>query len=468
VSGLDDASREDLLALIGLQQRVIDELRAEVAELKRRVAMNSSNSSKPPSLDGPGVARKARTPRGKSGRRPGKQPGTPGTTLRWAADPQVVDHVPASCGGCGSDLSGAPDAGVVRRQVVDVPEVCAFTVEHRLHKRRCGCGRTTTAPAPYGADAPVQYGPNLRALACYLVVFQHVPAERAALLIADVTGARVSTGWIARTVARTAGLLADTEAFIKTLLTLAHVLHVDETSTSIAGNTQWLHVACTDTLTAYHLHPSRGLKAVESFGVLPVFAGTVAHDSLAQYRPENFPLSRHALCGAHIIRELTAAAEADPGQIWPGQALFALTSLNTQAHRARKRGEVFIAPSITAFYTHLWDQAVLVGLANNPRAPGREQSKTRNLLERLTRRRAEVLRFSVDLTCPFTNNQGERDLRPAKTQLKISGCHRSATGAQAWLTIRGYLSTARKHGVGVMAALRDAVTATPWTPPLPA
>lgn len=177
----------------------------------------------------------------------------------------------------------------------------------------------------------MQYSPNLRALACYLVVFQHVPAERAALLIADVTGARVSTGWIARTVARTAGLPADTEAFIKTLLTLAHMLHVDETSTSIAGDTQWLHVACTDTLTAYHLHSSRGLKAVESFGVLPVFAGTVVHDSPAQYRPENFPLSRHALCGARIIRELTAAAESDPGQIWPGQALFALTSLNTQA-----------------------------------------------------------------------------------------------------------------------------------------
>jgi transposase len=467
VSGLDDATREDLLALIGVQQRIIDELRAEVAELKRRVGMNSSNSSNPPSSDGPGAARKAKAPRGKSGRKPGKQPGTPGSTLGWAADPRVVDHVPASCGGCGCDLSGAPGAGVVRRQVVDIPEVSAFAVEHRLHKRRCACGRTTTAPAPEGVDAPVQYGANLRALACYLVVFQHVPAERAALLIADVTGARVSTGWVARTVARTAGLLADTEAFIKTLLTLAHVLHVDETSTSIAGNTQWLHVACTDTLTAYHLHPSRGLVAVGAFGVLPVFAGTVVHDSLAQYRPENFPLSRHALCGAHIIRELTAAAEADRQQIWPGQAIFALTSLNSQAHRARERGQGFIAPSVAAFYTHLWDQAVLVGLANNPRAPGREQSKTRNLLDRLVRRRTEVLRFSVDLTCPFTNNQGERDLRPAKTQLKISGCHRSTTGAGAWLTIRGYISAARKHSTGVMTALRDAVTGNPWTPPLP-
>jgi len=468
VAGLDDASREDLLALIGLQQRVIDEMRVEVAELKRRLGMNSRNSSLPPSSDGPAAPKKAKATRGKSGRRPGKQPGSAGTTLAWAEDPQVVDHVPDACGGCGAGLGRAASAGAVRRQVTDIPRVSTFTVEHRLHRRRCACGHTTTAPAPAGVDGPLCYGPNLRALACYLVVFQHVPAERAALLIADVTGVGVSTGWIARTVARTAALLAGTEAFIKTLLTLAHVLHVDETSTSICGAQQWLHVACTDMLTAYHLHPSRGLVAVAEFGVLPVFAGTVVHDSLAQYRPENFPLARHALCGAHLVRELAAAAEAGAGQLWPGQAVFALTSLNIQARRARERGQEFIAPSVAAFYTYLWDQAVLVGLANNPRAPGREQSKTRNLLDRLVRRRTEVLRFSVDLTCPFTNNQGERDLRPAKTQLKISGCHRSSAGAQAWLTIRGYISTTRKHGINVMTALRDAITGTPWTPPLPA
>ena len=66
---------------------------------------------------------------------------------------------------------------------------------------------------------------------------------------------------------------------------------------------------------------------------------------------------------------------------------------------------------------------------------------------------------------PFTNNQAERDLRPAKTQLKISGCHRSTTGAAAWLRVRGYISTARKHGINVMTAIRNAITGQPWTPP---
>jgi transposase len=108
-----------------------------------------------------------------------------------------------------------------------------------------------------------------------------------------------------------------------------------------------------------------------------------------------------------------------------------------------------------------------VGLSLHPRTPGREQTKTRNLLERLRDRADEVLRFAHDLTVPFTNNQAERDLRPAKTQLKISCCHRSATGATAWLRVRGYISTARKHGINVMTAIRDAITGNPWTPPIP-
>jgi hypothetical protein len=171
------------------------------------------------------------------------------------------------------------------------------------------------------------------------------------------------------------------------------------------------------------------------------------------------------LCCAHLIRELTAADEAHSGQKWPTQARDALLALNIAAHRARSSGLTQIPPEIAEFYLTLFTQAIAVGLSMHPRAPEREQTKTRNLLERLRDRRREVLRFAHDLRVPFTNNQAERDLRPAKTQLKISGCHRSTTGAEAWLRVRGYISTARKHGINVMTATRDALTGQPWTPP---
>src|SRR6266536_1965971 len=86
------------------------------------------------------------------------------------------------------------------------------------------------------------------------------------------------------------------------------------------------------------------------------------------------------------------------------------------------------------------------------------------LLGRLEGHRDEVLRFLEDLRVPPTNNQAERDIRMVKLQQKISGCWRTLDGAQAFLTVRSYLSTARKHGVNPLAALRRLLEGDPWLP----
>jgi transposase len=473
----DAPTHAQLLALVGElsarneeQAREIDEQAARIAELERRLGQNSQNSSRPPSSDAFDNKPPPRSVRKKSGRRPGRQPGSPGAALRQVDDPdEVVEHVPPACAGCGADLDNAQDVGAVRRQVHDIPEVTATVTEHRLRRRRCGCGCVTTADAPAGVTAPASYGPNLRALATYLVVYQHVPVERAAQLIADVTGAGCSTGWISGVLARTAEALVEVEALLKTLITLAHLLHVDETSLNVNGTKQWLHVACTDKLTAYHLNPSRGRAAVDEFGVLPGFSGIVVHDALSVYDGPDYQTATHALCGAHLAREIVAAAETHPNQAWPTAALDALFGLNDAAHAARDDGLQQIPPETLDPLLENWRHAVLCGLASHPRRPGRKQSKTRNLLERLRDRDEQVLRFAHNpAVVPLTNNQAERDLRPAKTQLKISGCHRSESGARAWLRIRGYISTARKHGINVLTALRDAITGNPWKPQVPA
>ncbi len=456
--------------MVAQQAAVIEKLTARIAtqdqriaELERQLGRNSGNSSQPPSSDGPAVS-PSRAARRRHGRKPGKQPGSGGSALFQTSDPdEIVDHVPDSCGGCGSDLAGAHPAGLVRRQVHDIPTISPVVVEHRLHRRRCGCGATTTATAPGGVSAAAVYGPNLRALAVYLLVFQHVPVARAAQLIADVTGARPSTGWVSSVLATVAGALLDVEKLIKSLIVLAHVIHVDETTSNINGARWWLHVASTQKLTAYHLHSSRGRAAVTEFDVLPAFGGTVVHDALSVY--DAYPQARHALCCAHLVRELVAAAEAHPDQAWPDQALRALHGLNTAAHQAREQRRPAIPPDIADPLLDSWRHALLVGLAGHRRQPGRGQSKTRNLLDRLRDRDHQVLLFARDLTVPFTNNQAERDVRPTKTQLKISGCHRSETTAKAWLRIRGYISTVNKHGDNILDALRGAVTGNPWTPP---
>jgi transposase/uncharacterized coiled-coil protein SlyX len=467
VAGLEELSREELLVVVTAQAQLIEQLSARVEELTvqvvdltRRLGQNSGNSSLPPSSDLFGKPNPDR--RKPTGRRPGKQAGAPGSTLELVAEPdEVVDHVPDACHGCGSDLADAVPAGTVVRQVRDVAPVTIKITEHRMHKRACGCGAVTAAAAPTGVDGPAVYGPNLRALAVYLVVFQHVPVERAAQLIADLTGATVSTGWVTACVARTAQALVEVEALIKTLLFAAAVIGVDETTLNVAGTKQWLHIARTEKLTAFHLHTCRGRKAVNEFGVLPTYTGTIVRDALAVY--DTYPAT-HALCGAHLIRELTALAEADPDQIWPGQARSALADLADAARAARSQGLSQIPAEQAAEPLRLFRHAVRVGLAVHRRAEGRKQSKARNLLERLRDREPEILRFTADLAVPFTNNGSERDLRPVKTQIKISGCHRSSTGAQAWLRIRGYISTVRKHGDDVLTALHDAITGNPWQP----
>lgn len=458
------------------------QLRSRVADLEQRLKANSKNSSLPPSSDQMGRA-KPKSLREKTGRKPGKAAGESGSALAMKVPDVEHDWFPDACRGCGADLADAAEAGLVRRQVHELPEPTIVVTEHRMHKRRCACGCVTIATAPNGVDAPVSYGPALRAFAVYLVVFQLLPVARTAELISDLTGATVSEGWIMNVLAEAHDDLAEIDQAIKTLITLSYVVHADETSMKlsprgVSGGKGWLHVTATTTLTSYHAHVSRGLKAVREHGVLPAFAGVLVHDSLSMYdsaklvipavgEPPGVPAYVHQLCGAHICRELVAAAERHPGRHWAEQAKRALYALNSAAHDARERERESIPPDVLTEHIHLFHQAVLVGLAGHPRDHSRrEQSKTRNLLERLRDREDDILRFARDLAVPFTNNRAEGDLRMAKTKVKVSGAMRTMTGLKQFARIRGYISSARKNGVTAWTALHDLFNGNPWHPSL--
>ncbi|MFR9797114.1 IS66 family transposase [Streptomyces sp. MS06] len=144
---------------------------------------------------------------------------------------------------------------------------------------------------------------------------------------------------------------------------------------------------------------------------------------------------------------------------------WALAGLNTQATRVRAGETGEITPEALLLHLDAFHRGITVGLAEHPRAPGRKQSPARNLLERLRDQAHSILRFADDPRhVPFTNNYGERALRPVKTQLKISGCHQSETGATAWLAVRSYLDSARKHGLSAFDAIHRAFTGNLWMP----
>src|SRR5688500_13831947 len=185
-------------------QETIAVLLARVAELERRLGLNSSNSGKPPSSDGlhkPRREPRTRSLRAPSGKPPGGQKGHKGETLRQVAEPDhTVEHYPEACPACGSALSGAMSTGYGARQVFDLPEPRPLAVtEHRAHTCRCGhCGRLTRADFPDGVTAPVQYGPRIAAVVVYLLHDQLLPEDRLAEAMADLFGVRLVAATIAR------------------------------------------------------------------------------------------------------------------------------------------------------------------------------------------------------------------------------------------------------------------------------
>jgi hypothetical protein len=458
------------------QARAIGELQEKVARLERALSRDSGNSSMPPSADDlPGrkpPSRQQRRAAERAARKRGKQPGAPGAAMTWAEPDEVIGHHPRGACMCGADLAAARDLGAARcYQQVEIPEPAARRIQHDLHAARCRCGREHVAARPPGVpDSPVSIGPNLRALAVYLVVFQHVPVERCRQLIADVAGAQVSAGFIHSCLATAAGAVAGTVKLIKTLITAAHVAGFDETTLRAgpAGQKKYVLGAFTEEYSAFFLG-ERTLASFREFGILPGFAGVVVSDRYQNYFHDGWQhLAGHQACLAHLIRDYEDAAQSWPAAIWPGQAQRALRGLIRAWHAARERGLAEIPADVRDPVIREFCHAVLAGLSDVPRIPGPRHSTAqhpgRDLLEFCHHRRDDVLRFTRDTRVWPTNNISERGVRPLKTQQKISGRLTSEGATQARLDIRGYIDTARKHGQDVMTVLRSALTGNPWQP----
>jgi transposase len=406
------------------------------------------------------------------GRKPGKQPGQPGSTLRLVDTPDVTrEHRPAACGGCAAGLHTAAVVGVVRRQVVELPEVIRPVVtEHRLLSCVCTCGTVTTAAAPDGVAAPVQYGPRLAATAVYLLVGQQLPVARTAQVLTELLGVTASTGWLAGLLARAAGRLGGFTARVRDLLTGAAVVHFDETGVRVQGRLRWLHVACTPFGTLYHLDDRRGGTAVDAHGVLAALhrPQVAVHDGWTTYFTAAYAHVDHALCNAHHLRELDGWAERDPTRYAFAATLAALLREGHHTvETARAAGADHLPPGVLGHLLNRWNTAIADGYAANPPPTSGARGNLIALIDRMDNYIPEIWRFARDFTVPFDNNQAERDIRMIKTQQKITGGWRTTTNARDWLTVRSYLSTARKHGHNAYTALRDLFTGNPWLPALP-
>jgi transposase len=444
----------------------IDAMWKRIETLEGQVRKNSSNSSKPPSSDGLSKTKKTQSLRESSGKSPGGQVGRKGTTLKQTEATDVVIHpLPGQCTHCAAALPLDQAQVWSRRQVIDIPLAQFDVIEHHALAVACHCGRLNTSTFPAGVDEAVQYGANVRALAVHLTQGQMLPFARAAELIADIYGLTVSPGTLVAWVGEARAALQGTADMIAAQLSAAPLAHADESGLRVASKLHWLHVVTNPSHTWYGVHEKRGLDAIEAHGILAKRTGVLVHDCLASYW--RLDGSVHALCNAHLLRELLYVKETT-GQSWAQDMSNFLLNANKLCAAAREKKLVFDPGQIRAFRT-VYDGIVREGEHLNPqvqatKAGRAKQSIATNLLRRFRDHADAVLRFVSDLSVPFTNNEAERAVRMPKVKQKISGCFRSLDGAEHFCVIRSCLDTLRKQGHGMLEVLQRAFAGDPIQP----
>jgi transposase len=453
---LYDQGKEAVVAwMLAMDQRV--------RALEARQAQNSRNSSKPPSTDPDDKKLKPMSLRGKSGKKPGGQKGHPGATLKQVDNPDHVrEHRPDTCPHCQAELNEAETLTYTARQVFEMPEPKVQVTEHRALKVICPCCQAKVqADFPSGVNQPVQYGPRILGFGVYLHADHLIPLFRSALIVQRLTGALFNSSTLHNAMKVAYQGLEVFEEQVQQALSQEAILHVDETSSRVAGTRYWFHVRCTSHLTYLFCHAKRGGEAVED---LLAYRGRLVSDFFSNYVTLD---CKHQFCMAHICRELVGVFE-QTGQVWAKELKEHLEKCLAACHRARERGspKLWSARKLSLEFKRLVE---LGSLAHPPPVPSSSKkkprrSKARALVDRLRDYRDECLGFLFDLSIPFTNNQAERDVRMLKVKGKVSGCFRRLEGAVRFCRVRSYLQTCGKQGLDRLDCLRSLFAGAPIMP----
>lgn len=469
-------ARPDLAALIdrGMKFVILRLLEVERERDAARAAKTPIGDSRtthaPPSSD---PRPKPRSQRRKTGRKTGGQPGHPGHRLEPVTNPdQTVTHAVTTCSGCRKNLKKIAVSDTVAHQIFELPKMPLQVTEHRLESKVCPCcATTTTATPPVGAEQPTQYGPRLAGFAIYLHVGHFVPLQRTADIIEVLTGRRVSEGWISSCQERVSGRLDPFIAAVTAMLRAAKSICCDETGFRFAGKRFWLHVCCTATLTLMLCHRRRGIEGTIGLGVIPGYTGNMVHDHWSPYF--KITTCSHSVCNEHHVRELDGVTQRD-GHAWAERMKIVLYDGLELKHRYHDQDQDIPDRKIAAI-TDRYKKCLRAGYricpipipTKTPKRGRKMRGKTLSLLDRLRDRQAETLRFLHDRSVPWSNNQAERDIRPMKTQQKVSGGFRTESGAKEFCRIRSYLSTTAKNGIDPCEAIALVLAGKPWLPMMP-
>lgn len=472
--------------MVGLTSQ-LEWAHARIVELEARLGRDSTNSSSPPSQDSIAAKAKRRADRSSrersADRKPGGQPGRKGSGLAPTVTPDRTETLPppSDCSGCGGDLAGAADAGMNWAQVWDILAITLEKVHYLLPRRRCGCGKTTTAAPPLGAAGNVVYGPNVNAAAILLASEGNVPLERTAMLMASLLGTPVSTGFVARALERFAQRLAAAgfDDAMAQALRAEDVLCADETPTNVIhkdtdahgepvpGSPHAVTVRTPDArLVWYAAIGSRSKISIAGLGILEGYAGYLVRDDYAGWHQFDAQLAGVGQCAAHLIRHAKGVLELHPTQQkWAGQVITVLREAAAAVTQATTDERDQLDPQLLADLRKRYDDAVRWGITTNRhRDWPKGNHPGYNLATRLHDKADQVWTFTRNLAVPWTNNASEQALKGPKRHQAVSGYWHTLTTLAGYCRGRSYLVSSRGHGVRPIDAIHAALTGNPWLP----
>lgn len=466
---LGHAEKDELICSLFVQLQelagIVAAQAATIAELKGRLALNSTNSSKPPSSNGfDQPSTKNRSLRGKSGKNKGGQKGHIGNCLKQVEQPTHTEMcLPPSHCDCGLALGELKN--VEARQVFDIPKIRPEVTEYQVYETRCTCGKVHRGSFPEGVVGHVQYGPVAKAMVVELTHHEMQPLARTGKLMGTIFDLPMSDATVLAIQKEAHWRLSPIVAEIAAALKAAPAIHADETGMYVAGKCQWMHVVATESLTWMGAHEKRGKVAFDDLGILAAATGVLIHDGLRAYRL--FSDAVHGLCNQHHLRELLFVAE-EMGQDWAKRMM---ELLRTACHEVNESLDKILCAERIAHFRLAYEVILQAGEAANPPAQkpaGKrgqaKQNKAYNLLLRLRTYIDDVWRFTENPHVPFTNNIAEQAVRMPKVKQKISGGFRTMEGLKIFCTIRSYLATLHKQGANIFDALIQTFRESPPTP----
>jgi transposase len=325
---------------------------------------------------------------------------------------------------CGADLASAPITAKRRHQVTDIqPAPAPKVTEYVTQAKQCaGCGAFSAGELPAHVRARASYGPKTCAQAANLVSGHHIAVYRATLLLCQLAGVAVSTGWMAGIRGGAAGLV-EASGFmdrVRELLKASPAVHADETLARAAGGTRYVHLACTRYLTCMHTG-DRSAEAIDAGGVLPGNEGVIVRDGYAGYG--HLTSALRAWCGVHLLRDLKGLYDFEPAQQeWASGMATLLIEARDAAAAARLVGQSVLDAVLLEDLVTRYRELIAAGLATNLYRRTATAKDARRLARRFRAFEDLILRFATrpDLEI-FSNNEAERTILPVKVQQRSSG-----------------------------------------------